>query len=213
MSDTLQVTLAVYDALPVGAIRKSDGKTFRRKKQSSMPTFDEAQLLKLVSGRRNKTNGAGTTNQTKLFWDIVRNATSSYLVSRLDGADPSVAEQLYQEFEIELKALMDGFSARVHIQRDVAKEQRQRSDRTVRKHLKEALSIFGMDIPRKGKPFDLLLLKKRYRKAAATYHPDKHPPDSREVMQDKFYAVTRSYEQVLVWHKDTYENTGENAHG
>jgi DnaJ-class molecular chaperone len=70
-----------------------------------------------------------------------------------------------------------------------------------------------MDIPRKGKPFDLLLLKKRYRKAAATYHPDKHPPDSREVMQDKFYAVTRSYEQVLVWHKDTYENTGENAHG
>ena len=223
VADALALRLADYES---GELRRRPYGSVRVRSGTKMPSLDEARRAAKTKNK-NKTRKrqrdpssndvARASHGTREFWVKHREMMSVYLAERLgddDGTSDLVVEQLYREFESELRAAVDGFTNRICQRKNKLRESKEVSERTLRKRVKAALGLFGMDLPRSGQRFDLALLKKRYRKAAATYHPDKHPGNEQAAMEQQFHHITGAYEQVLLWYEQVYENrNNEERHG
>lgn len=213
--EALLMELQIYETSSV-VRTSSKGRTYRVKRTSRLPDFADVRAAKKKSSEpplENATSNNSDDNGSnavagKRAWNVVREIVSEQIVNRIgEDADPFLVEQLYREFEHELKALIDTFSERVHSRRRAAQERRLLTDRTIRKHVKEALNLFGMDMPRRGQVFDVKLFRRRYRRVVKEYHPDRNPGNE-DAMRQQFQAVTDAYERIMQWHQS---NTSDSA--
>ena len=149
-----------------------------------------------------KSNGSPTairSGEARDFWAAHREMVQPYILSRLPAdADELLSEQLYRDFEEAVKVAVEILATRISRQRTTSRDTHAVTERTQRARTKKALTLFGMDLPRKGKRLDRRMVKRRYIKVAAACHPDRHP-SQQEVMGERFKEATRAYEDVLAW--------------
>lgn len=139
------------------------------------------------------------SGEAREFWSVHRKLLMPYIRSRLPAdVEELFSEQLYRDFEESVKAAVEMMGARIMRHRKTSRDALAVTYRTRRKRAKKALTLFGLDLPKHGKSLDRDVIKRRYRKVAAAYHPDRHPGQE-EIMEERFKETTEAYEQALDW--------------
>jgi hypothetical protein len=186
--------LAEYDALPSSMIL-NDGTVVRKRAQGSPPSRRDA----TESATKNKRDNGQRT--PKKFYGEVRSLVSSYIADYLDGSDDELAEQLYADFEVELKIVIRMLQQRLKKAKTQLGDERQLSDRTRRSHLRDDFAELGMDPPKPLLQPDMKKIRNQYRALARAYHPDKQPPGAPD-LSAKFQGATEAYNRIVAYYRD-----------
>ena len=192
--DALATALAEYDALPNSTILE-DG-TVVRKKAPGTPAS------RRTAGEAPKESSPSNGQKApKQFYGEVRGLVSHYIAEYLNGADDDLAEQIYADFEVELKIMIRMLQQRLKNAKSQLDDERKLSDRTRRSHIRDDFAELGMDPPKPLLQPDLKKIRHQYRALARAYHPDKQPPGAPD-LSAKFLAATEAYNRIVAYYRD-----------
>lgn len=190
----LTAALAEYDALPMSTVLE-DGTVVRKKCPSAAPSR-KAATQKAKASKRD--NGDRTPKQ---FYNEMRGLVSRYIAERLEGSNDGLAEQIYNDFEIELKVIIGMLQQRLKTAKTHLDDERQLSERTRQSHLRDDFAELGMDPPKPLLGPNLKKTRSQYRALARAYHPDKQPPGAPD-LSAKFQAATEAYNRIVSYYRD-----------
>jgi hypothetical protein len=201
-SDALDTALADYDARPL-AVTYKDGTVVRRRAPLGMPSRKEATRAAAAppSSRPPPATRNGNGNDSKRFYGQVRSLASAYIAGYLEDADEEVAEQVYADFEFELKVLLHMLQSRVCDAKRRLKRERNLSDRTRQSHLRDDFVELGMDPPKPLLKPNIKKIRSQYRALARAYHPDKQPAGAPD-LSAKFQSATEAYNRIIAYYRD-----------
>jgi hypothetical protein len=190
----LTAALDEYNALPMSTVLE-DGTVVRKKAPSAAPSRKAATRKAKASKRE---NGEKTPKQ---FYREMRGLVSHYIAERLEGADDDLAEQIYGDFEVELKVIISMLQQRLKTAKTQLDDERQLSDRTRQSHVRDDFAELGMDPPKPLLRPNLKKIRGQYRALARAYHPDKQPPGAPD-LSAKFHAATEAYNRIVAYYRD-----------
>lgn len=153
----------------------------------------------------------------RAFWKMVRERILPFIQNKLKGADPIVAEQLFKNFEVELKGAMYRLQTKIskatHANRNEVKHGSLFIDRNA---VREACFLLAIDPPAFGKHVDLDKAVRKKRQLAQLYHPDKHGGD--ESLRPKYEQVMKAYDTLEEYNQqlpigDERKTNGGDEHG
>lgn len=193
-NDALRAALAEYDALPNSTVLE-DGTVVRKKAPCGAPSRRTA-TEKAKESKRD--NGAKTP---KRFYREVRELVSHYVAERLEGQDDDLAEQIYSDFEIELKVVVSMLQQRLATAKKQLDQERSLSDRTRQSHLRDDFMELGMDPPKPLLQPNIKKIRSQYRALARAYHPDRQPSGAPD-LSPKFQAATEAYNRIVAYYRD-----------
>jgi len=193
-SDALASALAEYDALPLSTVME-DGTVVRKKAPLGTPPRRKATQKAKISKRSN------SEKTPKRFYGEMRTLVSAYIAEYLEDADEETAEQIYADFEIELKVIIRMLQQRLASAKRQFNNERQLSDRTRQGHLRDDFIELGMDPPKPILKPDLKKIRSQYKALARAYHPDKQPPGAPD-LSAKFQAATEAYNRIIAYYRD-----------
>jgi hypothetical protein len=193
LSDALTPVLAAYDELPV-VKTLADGCVFRQAGTQRIPRRKATPVP--------SSNGA-TPKSPKELYTAIRHMVAGYVAAQLDDVDDGLADQMYADFEVDLKITIDMLKEKMQTYRRVAREQKTLSEYTMRKRMREAFEELAMDPPRPSASIDIAQVKRQYRKLASIYHPDKTPGVD---LSRKFSAVTEAYHFICSYNETRQRN-------
>lgn len=163
-----------------------NGKTFKRRNPTQLKSIEE------IAAEVAATQAAPVDiADARSVWPQVRTLLAGHVAERLKGTDPLLAENLWREFETDLKSLVDQMA---HKLSRVAKQAQE--DTLLRKDLspgkiRQACTMLSMDPPRPGKPADLKVAKKQKQRLVKLYHPDIN--QGNEALRPQYEAVLDAY--------------------
>lgn len=181
----VEEALKEYDARPVTVW--INGVQVRRRNPVSKPSMLESQPPVVTSPPPPEADG-------KPFWETLRLLVVPFVATRLQGADPVVAEMMSLEFERDLKILMEDFQLRIHRAARTAKSHSKVALRSVsRTKLRAACDALDMAAPEFGKPVNIAEALSKKWKLARAYHPDSNGGLETESTREKLKAALEAY--------------------
>lgn len=188
--DTLALVLKEYDERP--HIRTlPDGRIVRQGNSQNTPSRKRAL-------KKNRAGGSEIPENPKELYKAIRGLVAAHVARQLEDVDEYTAEEIYEAFQIDLKLTIESLQQRIRSQKVNQQKLATLSKGTLRRHLRDAFDELALEAPRPNDEIDLMKVRKRYRKLAAVYHPDKHPndPEIKDSMNRKFHAVTEAYHYI-----------------
>jgi hypothetical protein len=182
LNDAVILCIAKYDKMGHGA--KYGGKVVRRRHPGKM---EDAPLLGDVP--TDLPSGRG-------FWTQIRKLIFAYVKERLPATDETQRDILVRNFEADIKRACTDFQQALYS----APKTGLASSLVSRKRLIQACRNLGVDPPRPGQKADPDLVRKKYRVAMRTYHPDVH--GGSEVTRPQYEAVEEAYKIVKKYNED-----------
>lgn len=200
LSDALTPVLAAYDELPL-VKTLSGGCIIRQADSHRVPRRKATPAL--------SSNGAIPKSPKELY-TAIRHMVAGYVAAQLDDVEDDLADQMYADFEIDLKLTVDTLREKMQTYRRVARDHKTLSEYTMRKRMREAFEELAMDPPRPSATIDIAQVKRQYRKLASIYHPDKTPGVD---LSHKFNAVTEAYHFICSYNETRLQQgeTEDNA--
>lgn len=194
---------------------KKDGVSLEEGIALALKEYDSWSLYKTRSGTKYRKRPRSQTRNTsgkprrrrqmseesvKKFWQNLREDVTNFIDRRLSGADPRIAQDLRQDFCVELQILSEGLGHKI----DRAKRAANANatvDKAVRfAHVREACEVLMIDAPIQDHVLDkshreafLAKAKQSKRLLANSYHSDKVGDDSK---REQFQAVMAAYETI-----------------
>lgn len=193
LPEAIQEELRLYDLRPYkryignGKFIRTGGSTLSVEKKLIIPATKPATKPAI----KKKPTPTTTSTNTHAFWDGLRKMLTGYCASFLGDLPKPLQEELYVEFEVELKVLCSNFQSRLS-------RNKQQYSGTLgevhRKHLLSACKTLSIKAPKSGELVNLEEAKKMKKKMASIYHPDKHDESIKKVMEQKFNEALSAYE-------------------
>lgn len=163
--------LAEYDALPL--LLTNRGKLTRRRNTS----------------RIRRPNDVAVPRSPSSFWAKLRLDIGNFAADRLVDLSPFHVEQLTSSLERDLKILFEEWQVKISEAKNEAAKAAQPSKIISRRRLVQVCTVLSLTPPRIGEPPNMVLGKKRWRRLANEYHPDKHGGAT----VDQFHAVKEAW--------------------
>lgn len=171
--------LREYDKNP--GSKTPGGHIVRRKQITRLPKIDDLHV-KPKKAKKYDPDSDGH----RIFYANLREDIASFVAPRLGGTDPIIAEQIWKDFELGLKVLLDDFGIKV------SRARSNNADADVnRKQIVEACRHLHMDPPKPGLPIDLASARAQKKKMAKLYHPDK--VGGSEATRPQYEAVIEAF--------------------
>lgn len=213
VAEAMDKLLAEYGELAQS--RLPSGKVVRKRTPTKLGGLDD-----VARGKQRKRVEKAKLADPRVFWPHLRSMVAQHVALRLVDADPIVAEQLWREFERDLKVLVDEMAHKLYRVTQTQKKDNEAKLLIKAHKMREACALLAIDPPRRGKAVDLKLANKHKRKLLALYHPDSH--GGNDHMRSQFEAVSKAY-QILEQYNEQIAQTatddepteteGESDHG
>ncbi len=130
-----------------------------------------------------------TKKGARAFNSSVRALVTAYLNSELEDQPEAVRESLADDLFFGLRVLLDDLNAAVAKKRKESKDEKEVLQHPTLRQVKEACNVLGVPVNRTGQ-FDMAEAKRKYRKMAATFHPDRNTnPD----VVKQYHAVNEAW--------------------
>lgn len=194
-----------YDSRPLKRYL-SDGKIARSNSPTRLPSMEEMRKQAIKPSVRRKPENP---DNARAFYDELRKFIAGYVAPKLVGAPPIVGEQLYKDFERDLKVLLEAFQHKAY--RVIKQERTGGLTEVHRRQVIESCRTLSIEPPKPGYPVDLERARKMQRKLAGLYHPDQHKGD--ESMRGLYQSVMEAFGALEQYNESLNNMEARNADG
>lgn len=128
------------------------------------------------------------------FGFSVRRLAEAYVNRKLGGVEESIRQELTTDFMAQVKVLCSELSVTVRKYKDEAEAEAGKAKERTWREYKDACAVLGLLAHRTPLPVEEV--KKRFRRLASRFHPDKNDNGDAELMLKQYQAVCEAYETI-----------------
>lgn len=190
----VQLELEAYDKIP-NTVCLPDGTVIRKRAMDALP--QRKPPMESPLGKKSQ----GRPRSAASFWNKLRREVADYAAERLRGVSEVVADQLWRSLERDLNVLLDDWQKRLY-------QERHRNSLPVvvvgRKTIVEFCRTLHLDPPAMGGLVDLAQAKRRWKRLANEYHPDRRGESTRHI----FEAVKAAWDGIQQYNAQIGSGSG-----